>query len=73
LRANARRAARFAFSGRFVFATPGSVDGGIDEFDEFDEFRPQQLRRNDTIVISNRSHINEVVSSVRGSVPILDV
>jgi len=31
----ARRAARFAFSGRSLFAEPGSVDGGFDEFDEF--------------------------------------
>lgn len=33
LRAIVRRAARFAFSGRAVFAPPGSLDGGLDEFD----------------------------------------
>lgn len=31
------------------------------------------LRRNDAVVTSNRAHINQVVSSVHGSVPIQDV
>ena len=31
------------------------------------------MRRNDAVVTSNRSRINQVVSSVRGSVPIQDV
>ena len=36
----ARRAARLAFSARSDFAPPGSLDGGLDEFDEF---RPKRL------------------------------
>ena len=31
------------------------------------------MRRNDAVVTSNRAHINQVVSSVRGLVPIQDV
>ncbi len=31
------------------------------------------MRRNDAVVTSNRAHISQVVSSVRGSVPIQDV
>lgn len=31
------------------------------------------MRRNDAVVTSNRAHINQVASSVRGSVPIQDV
>jgi hypothetical protein len=37
---HARRAARFAFSGRADFSNPASLEGG---FDEFDEFRPSNF------------------------------
>ncbi len=52
LRAIARRAARFAFSGRLFFAPPASVEGGLDEFDEF---RPSSFSRSATLPASAAS------------------